>query len=171
MFSKKRKITSKNYIEQFVYGATDGAITTFAVVAGSAGAGFSNTIALTLGIANLFADGFSMGVSAYLSFMAEPKPNRSWSIKRALVTFGSFILVGSLPLIAYILAEVVSPDADSTFIRSAVVTMIAFAFIGSVKARATGTSYAKSIFSTVAIGSIAAGISFYIGYFVEKLIS
>ncbi len=154
-----------------MYGATDGAITTFAVVAGSKGAGFSNTIALTLGIANLFADGFSMGVSAYLSFMAEPKPNRSWSIKRALVTFLSFIVIGALPLVAYIVAEIVSPDTDSTFIRSAVVTVIAFAFIGLVKARVTSTSYLKSIFGTVAIGSTAAGISFYIGYFVEKLIN
>ena len=51
-----------SHIEQFVYGATDGTVTTFAVVAGSAGAGFSSSVAIVLGIANLLADGFSMGL-------------------------------------------------------------------------------------------------------------
>ena len=53
-------------IEDFVYGATDGAVTTFAVVAGVIGASLSPSIVLTLGFANLFADGFSMSVGVYL---------------------------------------------------------------------------------------------------------
>jgi VIT1/CCC1 family predicted Fe2+/Mn2+ transporter len=54
-------------IEDFVYGATDGAVTTFAVVSGVVGASLSPSIILILGFANLFADGFSMAVSNYLS--------------------------------------------------------------------------------------------------------
>lgn len=53
-------------IEDFVYGATDGAVTTFAVVAGVIGASLSPSIILILGFANLFADGFSMSVGNYL---------------------------------------------------------------------------------------------------------
>ena len=53
-------------IEEFVYGATDGAVTTFAVVAGVVGAALSPSIILILGFANLFADGFSMAVGNYL---------------------------------------------------------------------------------------------------------
>ena len=53
-------------IEDFVYGATDGAVTTFAVVAGVVGAALSPSIILILGFANLFADGFSMAVGNYL---------------------------------------------------------------------------------------------------------
>ena len=53
-------------IEDFVYGATDGAVTTFAVVAGVIGASLSPSIVLILGFANLFADGFSMSVGNYL---------------------------------------------------------------------------------------------------------
>jgi len=49
-----------------VLGAIDGAVTTFAIVAGATGAGLSGGIALVLGLANVFADGFSMGVSNYL---------------------------------------------------------------------------------------------------------
>ena len=55
-------------LEDFVYGATDGAVTTFAVVAGVIGASLSSSVVLILGFANLLADGFSMGcwkVSGY----------------------------------------------------------------------------------------------------------
>ena len=55
------------YIADFVYGANDGIVTTFAVVAGSAGAGLSPVIIIILGFANLVADGISMGMSNFLS--------------------------------------------------------------------------------------------------------
>ena len=58
-------------IEDFVYGATDGAVTTFAVVAGVVGASLSPSIVLILGFANLFADGFSMAVGNYLEQISE----------------------------------------------------------------------------------------------------
>lgn len=59
------------YIGDFVYGANDGLITTFAVVAGAAGAGFSPWVIIILGLANLLADGLSMGASRFLSITAE----------------------------------------------------------------------------------------------------
>ncbi len=55
------------YIGDWVYGANDGIITTFAVVSGAAGAQFSTSVILILGLANLVADGISMGMSNYLS--------------------------------------------------------------------------------------------------------
>jgi VIT1/CCC1 family predicted Fe2+/Mn2+ transporter len=57
----------QNYLGEFVYGGIDGAVTTFAVVAGSVGAGLNNKIIIILGFANLLADGFAMSVGAYLS--------------------------------------------------------------------------------------------------------
>ncbi len=54
------------YIKDFVYGAIDGGVTTFAVVSGVAGAGLSTGIIIILGLANILADGFSMAVSNYL---------------------------------------------------------------------------------------------------------
>ena len=56
-----------NFLGDFLLGAVDGAITTFALVAGVAGAGMDNSVALILGIANLVADGFSMAASNYQS--------------------------------------------------------------------------------------------------------
>jgi vacuolar iron transporter family protein len=58
-------------LRDFVYGAVDGAITTFAVVAGSAGADLDDEIVIVLGGANLIADGFSMAVSNFLGSRAE----------------------------------------------------------------------------------------------------
>jgi VIT1/CCC1 family predicted Fe2+/Mn2+ transporter len=57
----------QSYLGDFVLGAIDGAVTTFAIVAGVAGANYSATAALILGVANLLADGFSMAVGNYLS--------------------------------------------------------------------------------------------------------
>ena len=56
-----------SYLGDLVLGAIDGTVTTFAVVAGVAGAGLGATVAIVLGIANLIADGFSMAVGNYLS--------------------------------------------------------------------------------------------------------
>lgn len=54
-----------NYVRDWVYGGIDGAITTFAIVAGVAGAGLSTKIIVILGVANLLADGFSMAASNF----------------------------------------------------------------------------------------------------------
>jgi vacuolar iron transporter family protein len=55
------------YLGDAVLGGIDGCVTTFAVVAGAVGAGFSANIVVILGFANLLADGFSMAVSNYLN--------------------------------------------------------------------------------------------------------
>ena len=60
-----------SYVKDFVYGAVDGAVTTFAVVSGVAGAQLSSGIIIVLGVANLIADGFSMAVSNFLGTKAE----------------------------------------------------------------------------------------------------
>ncbi len=73
-------------IESFVYGATDGAVTTFAIVAGVIGASLSPSIILILGMANLIADGFSMAVGNYLSVkthnesIAKARKKEEWEI-------------------------------------------------------------------------------------------
>lgn len=59
-----------------VYGGLDGIITTFAVVAGVAGASLEVGVILILGFANLFADGFSMAVGDFLSTRSEDAYNR-----------------------------------------------------------------------------------------------
>lgn len=60
-----------NYLRDWVYGGIDGAVTTFAIVAGVVGAGLSSRVVLILGVANLLADGFSMAAGNYSGTKAE----------------------------------------------------------------------------------------------------
>lgn len=66
-FWKKLEDKSKrqSHLGDFLLGAIDGCVTTFAVVAGVAGAGLPKSVAVVLGVANLVADGFSMAVGNY----------------------------------------------------------------------------------------------------------
>lgn len=73
----KRTPLSK-YLREIVYGGNDGIVTTFAVVAGFAGAsvdpGSSSIPMITVllfGLANLFADGVSMSLGSFLSLRAD----------------------------------------------------------------------------------------------------
>ncbi len=66
------------YLKEIVYGGNDGIVTTFAVVAGFAGAQTDSNLAtysfltvLLFGIANLFADATSMGLGSFLSLRSE----------------------------------------------------------------------------------------------------
>ena len=60
-----------SYIRDWVYGGVDGAVTTFAIVSGVVGAGYSTDVIVILGIANLVGDGFSMAAGNYLGTRSE----------------------------------------------------------------------------------------------------
>ena len=61
----------RGYLRDVIFGAIDGSITTFAIVAGVAGAGLSPFVIIALGLANVLADGFSMAAGNYSATKAE----------------------------------------------------------------------------------------------------
>jgi len=73
------KATFAEYFKEVIYGGIDGIVTTFAVVAGFAGAALSGdavvqlsfAVVLLFGLANLFADAASMGLGNFLSVRSE----------------------------------------------------------------------------------------------------
>jgi VIT1/CCC1 family predicted Fe2+/Mn2+ transporter len=69
--SRLQSATQHSYLGDFVLGAVDGTVTTFAVVAGVAGAELAAGVAVILGLANVLADGFSMAVGNYLKARAD----------------------------------------------------------------------------------------------------
>ncbi len=73
--SEPHKQNQGQFIGSAVYGGLDGIITTFAVVAGVAGAQLSTGVLLILGFANLIADGISMAIGDFLSTRAEQEYN------------------------------------------------------------------------------------------------
>lgn len=68
-----------SYLKEVIYGAIDGIITTFAVVAGFSGAALSQDsttqlsfmLVLLFGLANLVGDGVSMGLGNFLAVRSE----------------------------------------------------------------------------------------------------
>jgi VIT1/CCC1 family predicted Fe2+/Mn2+ transporter len=63
--------TRHSYLGDFILGAVDGAVTTFAIVAGAAGANLGNDVVLILGLANVLADGLSMAAGNFLRAKAD----------------------------------------------------------------------------------------------------
>jgi len=86
-------------LPDLIYGASDGIITTLAVVSGVTGAALSSTIILILGLANLVADGFSMGASNVLSRRSDVQngaiPTVAVATGHGAATFLGFVLAGS----------------------------------------------------------------------------
>jgi len=168
---------------EFVYGAIDGTVTTFAVVAGAAGAGLSSKIIVILGFANLVADGFSMGASSYLS----AKSKRDLKIKKSaengsehnphdhshgetplvdgLTTFASFVVVGLIPVILYVLDAMFGWHiaGGQLFLWSSVLTGITFISIGLLKAYVTKTRPLRAAAETFILGAIAAVLAYALG--------
>lgn len=64
---KRAERLGGEHVEDYVYGANDGIITTFAVVSGATGGALGSLVIIILGFANLFADAVSMGASNYLA--------------------------------------------------------------------------------------------------------
>jgi VIT1/CCC1 family predicted Fe2+/Mn2+ transporter len=97
----------KASIGDVVFGAADGIVTTFAVVAGVAGAELSSRIVIILGLANLFADGVAMAAGNFLSLESSEQALgvRGSRTPRAgaLYIFAAFVALGAVPLFPYIL--------------------------------------------------------------------
>lgn len=169
----------EQYLAQFVYGAIDGSVTTFAVVAGAAGAQLSSTVIIILGFANLIADGFSMGASAYLSAKSERDLKKSKDETHednetpagdGVATFVAFVVVGVIPVLVYVVDAVFSLNVEDTalFAISSFFTGAAFMGIGILKGQATKTSPLKGAFETLLLGGIAAIIAYLLGDVLAK---
>ena len=164
-----------NCLPDFVYGSIDGTVTTFAVVAGAIGASLSSAVILILGFANLFADGFSMAISNYLAHKSERELNlgiksMNSPLKSATITFISFVIVGFIPLLFFVLTFFFPELLKSAFLYSAILTGVAFFLIGGVKGIVTGKHKIYSAFETLLIGGIASVIAYFVGYFLRILI-
>jgi vacuolar iron transporter family protein len=102
--------TLRHYIRDIVYGANDGVITTFAAVAGVEGGRLPAIAVIVVGVANLAADGLSMGVGNYLSIRANEGAREADNlpeeeaepVRHAAATFLAFVVAGFVPLLPYL---------------------------------------------------------------------
>jgi VIT1/CCC1 family predicted Fe2+/Mn2+ transporter len=165
----------QKYISEYIYGSVDGTVTTFAIVAASVGAGLPSGVVLVLGVANVIADGFSMGSSSFLAAQSDDgkKHLQKPPIKVGAATFAAFVMVGLMPLIAYMYdvaignALAVNPNL---FYISVVLTLLTFTAIGFVKARAEKSNVLISVSQTVGLGATAAALAYFAGDWLANLI-
>lgn len=224
----------EDYLSEFVYGGIDGCVTTFAVVAGSVGAGLETSIIIILGFANLIADGFAMSVGAYLSGKSRRdnynkyKKREYWEVENipesereeireifqakgfegdlldqavevvcsdkerwvdimmkeelemmeeqkspiliGLMTWVSFMLIGLIPLTVYVL-DFIGVAFENLFVWASILTGTGFIIIGVLKGYVNKTSIIKGIAETLFLGVIAALAAYFVGDFLEQLIS
>jgi len=165
---------SKKYLSDIVYGANDGIITTFAVVAGYAGARMDilpqngYILVLLFGLANLFSDAVSMGMGSFLSVRARQdldSSNQSSSIKVAVmhgvVTFCAFIVFGGIPLLPFLLHF----PAQITFKTSISFVFLALVSVGYLRGHVTGHRRIIAIVETVLVGTISSSVAYIVGLF------
>lgn len=68
---KTGSVSEQKYLKDWIYGGIDGTVTTFAVISSVVGASLPTTTIIIVGLANVFADGFSMATANYVSTNAE----------------------------------------------------------------------------------------------------
>jgi vacuolar iron transporter family protein len=232
--ARLRRGPARSYLRDFVYGAVDGTVTTFAVVAGVAGAGLDATVVLVLGVANLVADGFSMAVSNFLGARSEaqrrertrreeerhvalvPHGEReevrqllgSWGLEdrlreevldvvtadrerwvrlmmeqehglpasptapslAALATFVAFVVVGSVPLLPFVVDALPGVHVVAPFGWSTATTALAFALIGVGKAVVVGQGRLRSGLESLVVGGAAAMLAYLVGAGLGRLV-
>ena len=224
----------QSYLRDFVYGAIDGTVTTFAVVAGVAGAELSDQVIIILGLANLIADGFSMASSNWSALRAEeqlrqkaraqeemhverhPEGEREeirqifaekgfqgedlervvevitanrerWvnvmlqeelgltlkgpsAIWAALTTFVAFIVIGSIPLLTFLL-RAINPDlVTAPFLWSCILTGLTFFGVGVGKSYFVKQRWYWSGLETLFVGGLAASLAYGIGALLKGVV-
>jgi len=162
---KGAKEVAQHYLRDLVYGANDGIITTFAVVAGVAGGALSARAVLIVGAANLIADGLSMGVGNYLGIRSQESalaarglPEEEASpVRHATATFLAFVCAGAIPLVPY----VVLPTADIRL--SAAGAFTALFVVGALRSVVTVDRWWVAGLEMLALGIVVAAAAYAAG--------
>lgn len=164
---RTRQDVARHYLGDLVYGANDGIITTFAVVAGVAGAALPARVVIVLGLANLVADGFSMAASNFLAIRsrgaverAEGRPvSEPFAVKHGLATLAAFVLAGAVPLLTFVTG--VTPALR--FPVATGLTLVALFAVGAARVTVTGGRWWTNGLEMLAVGAAAAGVAYAIG--------
>jgi len=165
---------ARHYIRDLIYGANDGLITTFAVVAAVSGGALSTRTVLIVGMANLAADGLSMGVGNYLSIRshesaltAEGRPEEEASPARhGIATFLAFVVAGAMPLLPY--AAGAGMSIGLAF--SVTLTFAMLFAVGAMRALVTVSRWWSAGAEMLLLGAVVAVAAYISGAVVSSLV-
>jgi VIT1/CCC1 family predicted Fe2+/Mn2+ transporter len=162
----------RHYIRDIVYGANDGIITTFAVVAGGTGGELTARAVIIVGIANLVADGISMGVGNYLAIRSNESARAAVNLpeeeasplRHGGMTFLAFATAGAVPILPYIAG---APD----FTLSLILTLAALFAVGAARALVTTLGWIAAGFEMLVLGGVVAVAAYGAGAGASWLLS
>jgi VIT1/CCC1 family predicted Fe2+/Mn2+ transporter len=158
---------ARHYLRDLVYGANDGIITTFAVVAGVAGGALPASAVLIVGVANLVADGLSMGVGNYLAIRSHESARKAQRLaeeeaapaRHGFATFAAFGAAGFVPLLAYV---VPAPGVDR-FVLSSALTLAALFVVGAARSFVTIDRWWVAGAEMLGLGIVVAAVAYLSG--------
>ena len=158
--------TVQHYVGDLIYGANDGILTTFAIVAGISGGNLSSRAVVIVGVANLFADGLSMGVGNYLSIRARESAREvqrlpeeeAYPARHGFATFLSFSVAGAVPLLPYLL-----PGVEGRFELSTCLALVTQFTIGALRSWVTASRWWVSGLEMLLLGVLVALVAYGIG--------
>jgi VIT1/CCC1 family predicted Fe2+/Mn2+ transporter len=165
---------ARHYVRDIVYGANDGVITTFAVVAGVSGGGLSLPVVLIIGAANLFADGLSMAVGNYQAIRANESvleaqglPEEEASpVRHGLATFLAFVGAGTVPLLPYVVPSL----PIDRFVMSIACTLGTLFAIGASRAAIAEVRWWRAGLEMLALGALVAFVAYGSGAVIARLV-
>ena len=166
---------ARHYIRELIYGANDGVITTFAIVAGVAGGGLSLRVVLIMGAANLLADGALDGrrqlpldpIARKRARIARPARGRGGAVRHAGATFLAFVGAGIVPLVPYMLPAF---PADR-FVASFALTLTAMFLIGASRSLIARARWWTAGLEMLGLGGIVAAVAYGSGRLVAAIVS
>src|SRR5262245_31683759 len=164
---------TQHYIRDLVYGANDGVITTFAVVAGVTGGTLEPITVLVLGVANLLADGLSMGVGNYLGIRSDERvreaqqlpEQEAFPVRHGLATFLAFVVAGCVPLLPYVF----SASANGFFWSTSLSLAVLFG-VGAARSRVGTGSWWMNGLEMLGLGVIVGLAAYGAGALVATLL-
>jgi VIT1/CCC1 family predicted Fe2+/Mn2+ transporter len=163
---------AQHYLRDLVYGANDGIITTFAVVAGVAGGALSARAVLIVGVANLMADGLSMGVGNYLGIRSQESARAALGlpeeearpVRHGMATFLAFVLAGAIPLLPYLVLPVGSLAQSTLF------TFAALFAVGALRSAVTEDRWWMAGLEMLGLGAAVAATAYGCGVVVGAIV-
>lgn len=96
-------------------------------------------------------------------------PDDRQPVTSALATFISFLVAGSVPLLPFLLGLFVPIDPDVAFRISVVLSALALFGLGAAKVLVTERSWFRSGLEMLAIGGVAAGVAYVVGFLLQGL--
>ena len=166
--------TARHYLRDLIYGANDGIITTFAVVAGVTGGSLSSRSVLIVGVANLLADGLSMGVGNYLSIRSHESARQAQELpeeearpaRHGAATMAAFVVAGALPLGPYVFGF----EGSGAFVAATCLTLIALFGTGAVRAAVTVDRWWLAGLEMLALGTVVALVAYGVGAVLDGVV-